>query len=132
MLKATKNPSPQNTLVLLGLDLKDHLKRFEHDPEGAFLDAYQVAYPRRNVYPETPTEEEIMVSDLTKFLYKHDPVRSAGDYPSWDDVEAEARKIGQDKPDDDRSGEIDSGLLNDLDDGSDSMAPAEEVIGHDD
>lgn len=52
--------------------------------------------------------------------------------PSWDDVEAEARKIGQDKPDDDRIGEIDSGLLNDLDDRSDGMAPAEEVIGHDD
>lgn len=28
-------------------------------------------------------------------------------------------------------GEIDSGLLNDLDDGSDGMAPAEEVMGHD-
>lgn len=47
--------------------------------------------------------------------------------PSWDDVEAEARKIGQD----DQSGEIDSGLFNELDDGSDGMAPAEEVIGHD-
>ena len=126
MLKATKNPSPQNTLVLLGLDLKDHLKRFEHDPEGAFLDAYQVAYPRRNVYPATPTEEEIMVDDLTKFLYKHDPVRSAGDYPSWDDVEAEARSMGK-KQDQD----IEPGLLNDLDDGSDGMAPAEEVMGHD-
>ena len=132
MLKATKNPSPQNTLVLLGLDLKDHLKRFEHDAEGAFLDAYQIAYPRRNVYPTTPTEAEVMVSDLTKFLYSHDPIRSSEQDPSWDDVEAEARKIGQDKPDDDRIGEIDSGLLNDLDDGSDGMAPAEEVIGHDD
>ena len=116
MLKATKNPSPQNTLVLLGLDLKDHLKRFEHDAEGAFLDAYQIAYPRRNVYPTTPTEAEVMVSDLTKFLYSHDPIRSSEQDPSWDDVEAEARKIGQDKPDDDRIGEIDSGLLNDLDD----------------
>ena len=72
-----------------------------------------------------------MVSDLTKFLYSHDPIRSSEQELSWDDVEAEARKIGQDKPDDDRSGDIDSGLLNDLDDGSDGMAPAEEVIGHD-
>lgn len=128
MLKATKNPSPQNTLVLLGLDLKDHLKRFEHDAEGAFLDAYQIAYPRRNVYPTTPTEAEVMVSDLTKFLYSHDPIRSSEQDLSWDDVETEARKIGQD----DQRGEIDSGLLNDLDDGSDGMAPAEEVIGHDD
>ena len=118
MLKATKNPSPQNTLVLLGLDLKDHLKRFEHDPEGAFLDAYQVAYPRRNVYPATPTEEEIMVDDLTKFLYKHDPIRSAGDDLSWDDVEAEAREIGKNKADKtDKTDDIEPGLLNDIEDG---------------
>ena len=73
-----------------------------------------------------------MVSDLTKFLYKHDPVRSTGDNPSWDDVEAEARKIGQHKTDEtNKTDDIEPGLLNDLDDGSDGMAPAEEVMGHD-
>lgn len=46
--------------------------------------------------------------------------------PSWDDVEAEARSMGK-KQDQD----IEPGLLNDLDDGSDGMAPAEEVMGHD-
>ena len=46
--------------------------------------------------------------------------------PSWDDVEKEARSMGK-KQDQD----IEPGLLNDLDDGSDGMAPAEEVMGHD-
>ena len=134
MLKATKNPSPQNTLVLLGLDLKDHLKRFEHDPEGAFLDAYQVAYPRRNLYPATPTEEKIMVDDLTKFLYRHDPVRSAGDDLSWEDVEKEAREIGKPKFDTalenqpartlakPAEADIEPGLLNDIEDGEEGGA----------
>ena len=85
-----------------------------------------------------------MVDDLTKFLYKHDPVRSAGDDLSWDDVEAEARKMqapapkqsaaplaDENKTDAEQNGEIDTGLLDDLDDGSDGMAPAEEVMGHD-
>ena len=46
--------------------------------------------------------------------------------PSWDDVEKEARSMGK-KQDQD----IEPGLLNDLDDGSDGMSPAEEVMGHD-
>lgn len=58
--------------------------------------------------------------------------------PSWDDVEAEARQMQASALKqsaaplaDNGGGEIDSGLLNDLDDRSDGMAPAEEVIGHD-
>ena len=52
--------------------------------------------------------------------------------PSWDDVEAEARKIGQDKTDEtNETDDIEPGLLDDLDDGSDGMAPAEEVMGYD-
>lgn len=58
--------------------------------------------------------------------------------PSWDDVETEARQMQAPAPKqsaaplaDDGDGEIEPGLLNDLDDGSDGMAPAEEVIGHD-
>lgn len=52
--------------------------------------------------------------------------------PSWDDVEAEAQKIGQRKTDEtNETDDIEPGLLNDLDDGSDGMAPAEEVMGHD-
>jgi hypothetical protein len=35
-----------------------------------------------------------------------------------------------DKAEAEQDGEIDAGLLNDLDDGLDGMAPAEEVIGH--
>lgn len=59
--------------------------------------------------------------------------------PSWADVEAEARQMQAPAPkqsaapraDEEKTGEIEPGLLNDLDDGSDGMAPAEEVMGHD-
>ena len=45
--------------------------------------------------------------------------------PSWDDVEAEAREIGQhktDKTDEDQDGEIEAGLLNDIEDGEEGGA----------
>ena len=52
--------------------------------------------------------------------------------PSWKDVEREAQALGKDKTDKtDKTDDIEPGLLNDLDDGSDGMAPAEEVMGHD-
>lgn len=56
---------------------------------------------------------------------------SSPDVPSAE-REAEARKIGQHKIDEtNETDDIEPGLLSDLDDGSDGMAPAEEIMGHD-
>lgn len=63
---------------------------------------------------------ETAIKEVTERLYNEDRINPAAD-PSWDDVEAEARSMGK-KQDQD----IEPGLLNDLDDGSDGMAPAEE------
>lgn len=91
--------------------------------------------------PKRWLEEELKI--LAEARLKKDP--------SWDDVEREARQMqapctkavrgsargtasGDDEaatPSEAADEDIEPGLLNDLDDGSDGMSPAEEVIGHD-
>lgn len=146
-LKTTKNPSPQNTLALFGMIAQEHLEKNKDDAEKDFLDAYQMIYPRRNVYPKDAGEAEVMIADYTKTLYNLDH-RIDHPEPSWDDVEAEARQMqvsalkqsAAPRADEDTTNmadttdttdDIEPGLLDDLDDESDGMAPAGEVMGHD-
>lgn len=130
LLKKTKRDSPVNSLILYLELAKEHLEQNKNEIESYFLNALHIGWSRAYISPQKKENASGLVDQITERLYNEDRIKPAADL-SWDDVEAEARKIGQDKPDDDRSGEIDSGLLNDLDDGSDGMAPAEEVIGHD-
>ena len=119
MLKASKNPSPQNTLILFAKIAKDHLKQFQKDAEGDFLDAFDVAYPMRNVYATSAKGAESIINSLTEHLYNEDHRVKKSD-PTWDDVEKAAQTIGQksepaSEPAGEADSDIDPGLLNDLD-----------------
>ena len=125
LLKKTKRDSPVNSLLLY-LDLaKQHLEKNKNEIEHYFLDALHVGWARAYISPQKEENARTLVDQITEKLYNQDRINPDSD-PSWDDVEKEARSMGK-KQDQD----IEPGLLNDLDDGSDGMAPAEEVMGHD-
>ena len=93
---------------------------------------YEAFELRENKTEPPPHEKIAAAAQEREKLKKAKKSRKKKQEPSWDDVEAEARKIGQHKTDEtDKTDEIEPGLLDDLDDGSDGMAPAEEVMGHD-
>lgn len=60
---------------------------------------------------------------LERLLHEMDP----DEYPMEENVQLDKA----DEAEAEQDGKIEPGLLNDLDDGSDGMAPAEEVMGHD-
>lgn len=131
LLKKTKRDSPVNSLILYLELAKEHLEKNKNEIESYFLDALHIGWSRAYISPQKKENASGLVEQITERLYNEDKIKPAAD-PSWDDVEAEARKIGQHKTDEtNETDDIEPGLLNDLDDGSDGMAPAEEVIGHD-
>lgn len=131
LLKKTKRDSPVNSLILYLELAKEHLEKNKNEIESYFLDALHIGWSRAYISPQKKENASGLVEQITERLYNEDKIKPAAD-PSWDDVEAEARKIGQHKTDEtNETDDIEPGLLNDLDDGSDGMAPAEEVMGHD-
>lgn len=131
LLKKTKRDSPVNSLILYLELAKEHLEKNKNEIESYFLDALHIGWSRAYISPQKKEYASGLVEQITERLYNEDKFKPAAD-PSWDDVEAEARKIGQHKTDEtNETDDIEPGLLNDLDDGSDGMAPAEEVMGHD-
>lgn len=131
LLKKTKRDSPVNSLILYLELAKEHLENNKNEIESYFLDALHIGWSHAYISPQKKENASGLVDQITERLYNEDRIKPAAD-PSWDDVEAEARKIGQHKSDEtNKTDDIEPGLLNDLDDGSDGMAPAEEVMGHD-
>ena len=131
LLKKTKRDSPVNSLLLY-LDLaKQHLEKNKNEIEHYFLDALHVGWARAYISPQKEENARALVDQITEKLYNQDRINPDSD-PSWDDVEKEAREIGKHKSDEtDKTDDSEPGLLDDLDDGSDGMASAEEVMGHD-
>lgn len=149
LLKKTKRDSPANTLLHYLAIAKEHLEKNSKDAEADFLHALHIGWSYAYISPQKKENASGLVDQVTKRLYNEDKIKPAAD-PSWDDVEAEARQMqapapkqsaaplaDEDKADQtdetdeaepEQDGEIDPGLLDDVEDG---CAPAGEVIGHD-
>ena len=132
LLKPTKRDSPTNTLLHYLTLTKEHLEKNSKDAEADFLHALHIGWTSAYNQPQMLENARGLVDRITERLYNEDHPKPAAAEPSWDDVEKEAQSLGKNKTDKtDKTDDIEPGLLNDLDDGSDSMAPAEEVMGHD-
>ena len=128
LLKPTKRDSPTNTLLHYLTLTKEHLEKNSKDAEGDFLHALHIGWTSAYNQPQMLENARGLVDRITKRLYDEDHPKPDAAEPSWDDAEKEAQTIGRHKADE--ADDIEPGLLNDLDE-SDCMAPAEEVMGHD-
>lgn len=132
LLKPTKRDSPVNTLLHYLTLTKEHLEKNSKDAEADFLHALHIGCTSAYNQPQILENARGLVDRITERLYNEDYPKTAAAELSWDDVEKEARSLGRNKTDrTNKTDDIEPGLLNDLDDGSDGMAPAEEVMGHD-
>lgn len=117
-----KSASTINFLKDLAEITKKHLKRNIDEGEGDFYDAKELADVMLHDTQPAAADPEKMLTELTGKLYNQDHGIETKE-PSWDDVEKEARTIGQ-KPEPasepagetDQDSDIEPGLLNDIED----------------
>lgn len=114
--KTKKMLSEINFLKRLGQIAISHLIKNLDEEEKDFFHAKVMAEEILNETPPTAGDPDKLTMDLTGILYDEDHgIRQKEQEPSWDDVEAEARKIEQHKTDEtDKTDDIEPGLLNDI------------------
>lgn len=118
LLKPTKRDSPANTLLHYLTIAKEHLEKNSKDAEADFLQALHIGWTSAYNLPQILENARGLVDRITERLYDEDHPKPDIAEPSWDDVEKEARKIGQHKTDEtDKTDDIEPGLLNDIEDG---------------
>lgn len=116
-----KTASTINFLKDLAEITKKHLKRNIDEGEGDFYDAKELADAMLHDTQPASADPEKMLTELTGKLYNQDHGIETKE-PSWDDVEKEARTIGQKSEqasepsgESDQDSDIEPGLLNDTD-----------------